>query len=342
MTTDKKKIAAPPMWEGRPIVDEAHAGDLSAHAASLEFDHHMDRHDAAQSAHEHYVRDQRMGAAAHHLAGIGAAQGAGDLEESRKHGAMFELHMRALGLDPAAPVPQEIQAKLASIDKKKLFRFKPHDADQFAISERTSEPLGKAEACDCEWTHTLSTREQCRAPGSRRVGDKHYCHHHADMAAKMEAIRYRDDGKDPHIETPAALEKSELGLEALAGHAKPWVARDGLEIPRSGTPQRGAWDRKFVTHILGKLGVEHKPRAVRVSVVETIPRNPAVNDARLDLYTKMAKSGEGLPPIMVRRESYGWYVVDGNHRVEAWTRAQRHSEPMDAIDVTPIGPFRAS
>jgi len=321
------------MWLGRPIISPEHSQGLELSAAANEFDKGMSRHDAEEKAHNDYVRDQRLRAAAHHLSGIKAAQGSGDFAEAGKHGAMYELHLKALGLDPMGPVPDEVQAKLGEPDRKKIYGFKPHAGDLFAISEAQSpapeqhlEGLGKSEdGGGCDWSPTVTTGRQCKNPRSRKVGSMMLCHWHADLAAKKEFKEKK----------PTEYPKSDSLSKAVGSK---WVGRDGLEIPKHGTADRESWNKKFVKAVIKGLGLGFKPKAVKILPSETIPRNMPVNGARLDLYTKMAKAGEPLPPIAVERTAHGWYVKDGNHRVEAHTKANG-DKPIDAIDITEPGSY---
>lgn len=321
------------MWLGRPIVSQEHANDLEIAAAANEFDKGMSRHDAESKAHDDYIRDQRLSAAAHHLSGIKASQGSGDLSEAQKHGALYQLHLKALGLDPMGPVPPEVQAKMNAPDRKKIYGFKAHAGDLFALSEAQSqpaqpqehEPLGKSESSGCEWSPAVTTGKQCKNPCSRKVGKMMLCHWHADMAAKKEFKK-----KPTEYPKPDSLSKAE--------GQKNWVGRDGLEIPKHGTPERDSWNKRFLKAAIQGLGLGFKPKAVQVKPSETTPRNAPVNSARLDLYKKMAKAGEPLPPIAVERTAHGWYVTDGNHRIAAHS-AVNGDTPIEALDITPPGSY---
>lgn len=131
-------------WLGKPIVSEDDKPDLEQRAAINEFGHKMPRHEAEAKAHEEYVREKRMDAAAHHLAGMRAAQGSGEMQEARKHGALYEMHMQALGLDHMGPVPAEIQARIGKTDQK-VYKFKAHKGDLFALDKKP-EPVTKSES----------------------------------------------------------------------------------------------------------------------------------------------------------------------------------------------------
>jgi hypothetical protein len=126
-------------WLGRPIVDAEDQHDLERRAAIHEFGSKMPRHEAEARAYEDYVRDRRLDAAAHHLAGVKAAQASGNMDEARKHGVLYELHMKALDLNPHGPVPPEVSSKLNGKDAPQIYRFKAHKGDHFALQDREGE-----------------------------------------------------------------------------------------------------------------------------------------------------------------------------------------------------------
>ena len=127
-----------PMWLDRhPVLHPDHVHDLENRAAINEFHHRMPRMEAEDRAFKSYVHDQHLDAATHHLAGIKAAHAAGDMESARKHGALYNMHMEALGLDPMAAPPPEIAAKLRE-EPPQVYKFKPHKGDLYALTQ-TSE-----------------------------------------------------------------------------------------------------------------------------------------------------------------------------------------------------------
>ncbi len=142
-----------PLWLGRPIVDGDDVHRLETDAAIFEFNAKMPRDQAESKAYENYIREKRTEAAAFHLAGMKAAQGAGAMGEGRKHGMLFEVHMNALGHEPMGPVPPEVQSKLRALEDAPVYKFKAHRGDLFAIEDakkpKDEEPeddkLGKSE-----------------------------------------------------------------------------------------------------------------------------------------------------------------------------------------------------
>ena len=319
-------------WLGRPILDDAHTPQLEMLAAANEFRDKLPRAKAEAKAFLDYVRDQRLDAAAHHLSGIKAASAAGDMETARKHGTMYYTHMRALGLNPLDAVPPEVLAKLNAPGRPRPTRFKAHVGDTLALTDARQDPsLAKAldaahdaryargltkseKTASCDWDPCSTTGGRCCNPRSRKVGDAYGCHHHADLMA-------RDARAAERYTTPRSMTKNET---------ESWQSADGLTIPRAGTAARQTWDRAFSRAITRHFG---RGKAITVPLADTIPRNPARNAARVELYQDMASKEGSLPPIVVQKYGEGQYFVnDGNHRVEAAKRAGLTHLP--AIDVS--------
>ena len=107
-----------------------HVNDLETQSAIHEFNHKLPRHEAEKKAYDDYVRDRTLEAAAHHLAGMRAAQGAGDMDAARQHGTMYTLALKQLGHPEVGEVPTEITNKMKH-EPSKLYRFKGHDSDSF-------------------------------------------------------------------------------------------------------------------------------------------------------------------------------------------------------------------
>lgn len=327
--------SGPALWLGRPIADEDDVHELEYRSSAIEFGKKVPRAEAEQLAHEEYSKDRRQSAAAHHLQGMKASLAAGQRDEAAKHGVMYEQHMKALSLDPHGPVPPEISSKLHAPDRKSLYRFKAHAGDVFALPEGEvkhsvgeDSSLTKAEKREsCDFT-AKSTKERCKNPRSRKVGGRYLCHHHADLAAKEDHRGEREPAMEhtrfERMDTPTELVKAD------GGSSGSWESKDGLSIPKMGTAARRNWDRQFY-----QLSLEHhggRGRLIEVNLEDTTPRNRAANSHRLDLYRTMARKERKLPPIVVQRHGSGWYVVDGNHRVEAAKVSGLRR--LDAIDIT--------
>lgn len=120
-----------PKWQGRPVSHPDHVVHLEQAAALNEFHHKMPREMAEEKAHRDYRLEQHSRAAAHHLQGMKAAQGSGDMDSARKHGAMYDMHLRQLGHEPVGPVPDSVRAHLDHPDRESIYKFKPHKGDIF-------------------------------------------------------------------------------------------------------------------------------------------------------------------------------------------------------------------
>lgn len=182
------KNKTPPEWMGRPIVDEAHVHELETASAIAEFEHKMPRNVAENKAYEDYTKARRLDAAAHHYASAKAAQGAGHLEEAKKHSAMWEVHCQALGLDPMEPPSAEIMSRLNSPDREKVVKFKAHKGDYFALTDKKpaeGEKIEKAEG-RCGWQ--LGER-RCKNYGSKRVNGRVFCHQHEASGHKIAPMK---------------------------------------------------------------------------------------------------------------------------------------------------------
>ena len=116
-------------------------------------------------------------------------------------------------------------------------------------------------------------------------------------------------------------------------------SKDGIRIPVNGTPERRAWNRKYLQGVAdafsgGNLG---GLRSIKVPLADPGLQgsNMAVNQDRLRLYRRMLSAGDRLPPVVVQRAGQGWKLLDGNHRLEA-ARALGHSQ-LHAVEVGVAG-----
>jgi hypothetical protein len=134
-------------WYGHPVKDEAHATNLDLKAATYQFHHGMDRHEAENKAkHEDRV-ERHQKAAAHHLDGMKAAHAVGNHEDAQQHHMMYTLHAKALGFETNGAVPPEVAKWQGSKAEKHAYTFKGHGDDQFLTEPVTMSPapLGKSE-----------------------------------------------------------------------------------------------------------------------------------------------------------------------------------------------------
>ena len=128
-------MADQPTWRGRKLVSATHMPELERMAAVREFEAGLPREQAEEEAHREYSRRHHLEAAAHHLRGLRGAQGTGDLEEARKFGVAYGLHLNALGFDEFDQVPPEIQTLVDAPDKKPHARFKAHSSDRLLLGD---------------------------------------------------------------------------------------------------------------------------------------------------------------------------------------------------------------
>lgn len=149
------------MWQKRLILDPKDADQLDATAAEREFKDRLTRGQAEEATHKDYQQGKHREGAAFHLQGMRASQTIGQMDEAKKHGAMYIKHMKALGHDPVAEPPAEIK-KLAESEDTKVYKFKGHAADQYVMEPQTSEKkedapmsepkeMTKAEKVDAMW-----------------------------------------------------------------------------------------------------------------------------------------------------------------------------------------------
>lgn len=132
-------------WMGHPLLDKEHEHELHLSAALNEFQGGMPRGDAEKRALEDYRREHHARAAAHHYAGMKAGHATGNMDDAKKHHALYSLHVKALGEDPMGPVPESVRKFHggAGTDKKQrpVYSFRGHDADQFLVQPVTKSEL---------------------------------------------------------------------------------------------------------------------------------------------------------------------------------------------------------
>ncbi len=141
MADDKKKRG---MWMGHPLLDPAHEHDLHLAAALHEFEGGMPREEAEKRALDDYRNEHHARAAAHHYAGMKAGHATGNMEDAKKHHALYSLHVKALGEDPMGPVPTAVRKYYGSAGDQKqphTYRFHGHDADEYLAAPITKHEL---------------------------------------------------------------------------------------------------------------------------------------------------------------------------------------------------------
>lgn len=145
--------SAPQKWQDRVILDASHASELTQRAAELEFKERLHRDAAETQAYREYHRKHVLAAAAHHLRGLKAAQATGDMDEARKHGAMYEMHMGKLGLDPWQEPPRELKSAMTADDRSAAHKFRAHPGDTFVVEEHKAKQAAKLVKAQLEELH---------------------------------------------------------------------------------------------------------------------------------------------------------------------------------------------
>lgn len=98
-----------------------------------------------------------------------------------------------------------------------------------------------------------------------------------------------------------------------------------MSIPKGDGPERRAWDANYRRAIENVFGDKLTLVMASTDPEKTVNRNPIRNRDRYEMYRRMIRAGERLPPIVVRQEGPNkYYVLDGNHR---WSAAQAAGVP---------------
>lgn len=155
----------PSLWlERHPVAHPDHLNDLEREAAMNEFGRKMPRHEAEAEAHKSYTTKQREAAAGHHLMGMKVAQAAGDMEASRKHGVMYQLHMKALGHNSSDRPPPSIESASKEQGGGPGYRFRPHRGDVFAVLDHAKKDEDKVEKAEPKTTTVVTEHEHSFEP----------------------------------------------------------------------------------------------------------------------------------------------------------------------------------
>lgn len=133
-------------WGGRPVLHKDHVAELEARSADLEFKDRLSRDNAESQAYREYRKKHHTASAAHHLRGMKSANASGDVDEARKHGAMYEMHMSKLGDDPWKEPSPELKAAMGAVDREPAHKFKAHAGDQFVADEHQAKKAGETVA----------------------------------------------------------------------------------------------------------------------------------------------------------------------------------------------------
>lgn len=126
------------------------------------------------------------------------------------------------------------------------------------------------------------------------------------------------------------------GIKKAERKARDWKSDDGITIPHHTNVQaRREWDKAYHASLVENFAYGNKARLKPISLPVSQPTgsNMPVNKARLSLYTKMARGGDRLPPVVVRRNGIGYNLLDGNHRQAAAQKAGlTHMDAYELVD----------
>lgn len=118
-------------WKGRTIAHSDHHQDLEAAAAAHEFGvTRLDRAAAEEAAYKAYKFKHHGDAIQHHLKGMRAAVSQGRRDDGERHNALYNLHMKALGMRPGSMPPGHLDQQQPHADASK---FSSHPADHLLL-----------------------------------------------------------------------------------------------------------------------------------------------------------------------------------------------------------------
>ena len=97
-----------------------------------------------------------------------------------------------------------------------------------------------------------------------------------------------------------------------------WICVDGLKIPHITNPKRLIWNDKYL-HNIKETFVKNEEQISEcwVNITKVSGGDLPSNKERIKLYRRMLKNGDELPPVVLRYDSDGLRLIDGNHRQEA-------------------------
>jgi hypothetical protein len=133
------------------------------------------------------------------------------------------------------------------------------------------------------------------------------------------------------------VQKSEIeqwqGESELIKAAKIWRSRDGVTVPVLGTPERAAYDQRFFEALDQNYGAGARKalRPIKINLDDVETMNTVHNHDRYNMYLRMARGGDKLPPVIVKRMGNTMLLLDGNHRWNAARKAKLNQ--LDAYEV---------
>jgi hypothetical protein len=120
-----------PKWRDvYPVLAPEDHDRLEANAAVHEFRGGHSKEEAESKAHQDYLKDNAINAAAHHYLGMRASVAANHSTAAKKHGAAYTLAMQHLGYNPLEAPPQDVLDRTKDLEKSP-YSYKPHQADSF-------------------------------------------------------------------------------------------------------------------------------------------------------------------------------------------------------------------
>lgn len=124
-------------WRGRNVLDDAEDMGLEATAGQHELRGGMPREVAERKAHEDYMSERALDAAAHHYRGMAIANAAGHEDEAAKHAEAYAAAAKLAGFS-ATDAPQAVLDRLKNLEPG--YAFKAHAADALITPPEQSQP----------------------------------------------------------------------------------------------------------------------------------------------------------------------------------------------------------
>lgn len=151
------------------VLDPADIDGLNASAAVHEFRGGLTAEQAAQKAHEGYLRNHAIDSAAHHYLGARAAVAAKNQAAAKQHGQAYIAAMSHMGLDATGTPPKEVLDRIQVLESNP-YSFKGHKADAFFTPEIQEPKPSKQEKMGDLIEKIKQLKAQRNAPVAEGVG----------------------------------------------------------------------------------------------------------------------------------------------------------------------------
>ncbi len=92
----------------RYVLDPDDVEGLEREAGVHEYVNKHPREDAEDAAYGDYTKKHHTEAAAHHLSYMKAAQANGNYSDAKRHKILYDMHVKALGIEDNGDVPNEV------------------------------------------------------------------------------------------------------------------------------------------------------------------------------------------------------------------------------------------